>query len=57
LAPRRSRRLTRQPAGPAQLGTIPHATYQELPNQRHDVDAKVLAPVLSDFFCTSAVSR
>jgi hypothetical protein len=28
-----------------------------LPNQRHDVDAKVLAPVLSDFFCASAVSR
>jgi hypothetical protein len=23
--------------------TIPHASYQELPGQRHDVDAKALA--------------
>jgi pimeloyl-ACP methyl ester carboxylesterase len=37
--------------------TIPHARYQELPNQRHDVDAKVLAPVLSDFFCATASVR
>jgi hypothetical protein len=37
--------------------TIPHSTYQELPGRRHDVIARVLAPVLSDFFCASAVSR
>jgi pimeloyl-ACP methyl ester carboxylesterase len=34
--------------------TIPGARYQELPGQRHDVDAKVLAPVLDEFFCTAA---
>jgi hypothetical protein len=28
---------------------------EELPGQRHDVDAKVLAPVLADFFCASPV--
>jgi hypothetical protein len=38
--------------------TIPNARYLELPGQRHDVDAKVLAPVLADFFCVSpALSR
>jgi pimeloyl-ACP methyl ester carboxylesterase len=38
--------------------TIPDARYKELPGQRHDVDAKVLAPVLADFFCaTPALSR
>jgi pimeloyl-ACP methyl ester carboxylesterase len=36
---------------------IPHATYQELPDQTHAVDAKVLAPALSDFFCAAAVWR
>jgi hypothetical protein len=36
---------------------IPHAQYQELPDQRHDVDAKALAPVLADFFCAATVSR
>jgi hypothetical protein len=34
--------------------TIPNARYLELPGQRHDVDAKVLAPVLADFFCRNA---
>jgi hypothetical protein len=34
------------------------ARYQELPGQRYDVDAKALAPVLADFFCTTpALSR
>jgi pimeloyl-ACP methyl ester carboxylesterase len=33
--------------------TIPDARYEELPGQRHDVDAKVLAPILADFFCVS----
>ncbi len=33
--------------------TIPHARYEELPGQPHAVDAKVLAPVLADFFCVS----
>jgi pimeloyl-ACP methyl ester carboxylesterase len=32
---------------------IPNARYLELPGQRHDVDAKVLAPVLADFFCAA----
>jgi pimeloyl-ACP methyl ester carboxylesterase len=35
---------------------IPNATYREIPGQRHDVDAKVLAPILDDFFCTAPVS-
>jgi pimeloyl-ACP methyl ester carboxylesterase len=38
--------------------TIPNARYQELPGQTHNVDAKVLAPVLADFFCADvAVGR
>jgi pimeloyl-ACP methyl ester carboxylesterase len=40
-----------KPAALAIAGTIPNARYQELPGQRHDVDAKVIAPVLADFFC------
>jgi pimeloyl-ACP methyl ester carboxylesterase len=36
--------------------TIPHAAYRELPGQRHDVDAKVVAPILADFFCTAPVA-
>ncbi len=31
--------------------TIPNARYMELPGQRHDVDGKVLAPILAEFFC------
>ena len=34
---------------------IPTSQYRELPGQRHDVDAKVLAPILDDFFCAAAV--
>jgi pimeloyl-ACP methyl ester carboxylesterase len=37
--------------------TIPNGRYQELAGQRHDVDAKVLAPVLSDFFCADVAVR
>ena len=32
---------------------IPDVRYEELPGQRHDVDGKVLAPILADFFCVS----
>ncbi|HEX7495843.1 MAG TPA: hypothetical protein VF349_04345, partial [Candidatus Limnocylindrales bacterium] len=32
---------------------IPNARYLELPGQRHDVDAKVLATVLAEFFCAA----
>ena len=29
---------------------LPHAQYRELKGQTHDVSAKALAPVLSEFF-------
>lgn len=31
--------------------TMPHARYRELSGQTHNVDPRVLGPVLSDFFC------
>jgi pimeloyl-ACP methyl ester carboxylesterase len=42
-----------RPAAEQIANTIPGARYRELPGQRHDVDPKVLAPVLADFFCTA----
>jgi pimeloyl-ACP methyl ester carboxylesterase len=42
-----------RPAAEQIAETIPDARYQELPDQRHDVDAKVIAPILADFFCTA----
>jgi hypothetical protein len=32
---------------------IPHAQHRILEGQRHDVDAKVVAPVLVEFFAAS----
>ncbi len=45
-----------RPAAEQIAGSIPNAQYMELPDQRHDVDAKVIAPALADFFCTASAA-
>ena len=36
---------------------MPTGRYRELPGQRHDVEAEVIAPVLADFFHSAPVGR
>jgi hypothetical protein len=37
-------------AAQAIANMVPHGKYQLLPGQNHDVDAEVIAPVLSEFY-------
>jgi pimeloyl-ACP methyl ester carboxylesterase len=36
---------------------IPNARYLELPDQTHNVDVSVLAPVLAEFFCADVLVK